>query len=320
MDKDIEIGLILPQGWLNDLSFDYDYIKRFALEADRLGFSLWAYDHFIPHYTYKPLEGKPMLECFTLLASIASITSNVKIGEVVTCNSYRNPSLLAKMISTLDFISNGRALLGIGAGWYKEEYLSYGYHFPNARVRIEQLDEALMIIRSMLEEGKSTFHGKYYNTFNALNYPKPKGKVPIMVGGYGKMLLKVAAKHADIYNCPFVSVDEYKDRLIILKDHCSIIGRDHNEIRNSLLIRVIIGKDEDDVRRKVSIIKDYNESVEDYIARNRDEAIIGDPVHVYKRLYEYVSIGVTHFILHVIPFERNLDSLKLLSLVKHEIV
>ncbi len=320
MGKDIEFGLILPQGWLNDLSFNYDYIRRFAVEADRLGFSLWAYDHFIPYYIYKPLKGKPMLECFTLLASIASITNKAKIGQVVTCNSYRNPSLLAKMISTLDFISNGRTVLGIGAGWYEEEYLSYGYPFPNSRVRIDQLDEALVIIRSMLEEGESTFHGKYYNTSNALNYPKPiQDKVPIMVGGYGKMLLKVVAKHADIYNCPFASIDEYKDRLVILKEHCSSIGRDYNEIRHSLLIRVVIGRDEDDTRRKISIIKDHNESVEDYIAKSK-EAIIGDVNHVYKALNEYTSIGVTHFILHVIPFEHKLESLKLLSEVCMQII
>ncbi len=287
----IEFGLILPQGWLNDL-LDYDYIRRFAQEADNLGFSLWAYDHFIPHYRYKPLKGKAMLECFTLLASIASITSKGRIGQVVACNSYRNPSMLAKIISTLDFISNGRAVLGIGAGWYEDEYIAYGYPFPTARVRIEQLDEALIIVKRMLKEGECIFHGKYYNV-NALNYPKAE-HLPVMVGGYGKMLLKVAAKHADIYNCPFASVNEYKGRLEILREHCSSIGRDSKEIECSLLTRVIIGSNSRLTREEA------------------EDTILGDIEHVYHALEEYVNIGVKHFILHI-QFDKGLEQLRLVS-------
>ncbi|GBC73517.1 Alkanesulfonate monooxygenase [archaeon HR04] len=311
----LEFGILIPQGWIDDLNgLTFEYVKRFALTAETLGFnSLWAYDHFIPYKEYRPFIGRPMLECWTLLSYIAGMTSKARIGQVVTCNSYRNPALLAKMASTLDYISNGRLEFGIGAGWYEEEYISYGYQFPSARARIEQLDEALNIIRAMWVDETCTFHGRYYNVINAVNYPKPlqKPHPPIMVGGSGRLLLKVAAKHADIYNCPFADIDKFSDRLKVLKEHCSTMKRDYNSIVKSLLIRVIIADGHEALMEKVRAVKRSNESIDEFIARNKGSTLIGTPDEVARELQGYAAIGVRHFILHLLPID-TLESLRLL--------
>ncbi|MCS7141691.1 MAG: LLM class F420-dependent oxidoreductase [Candidatus Nitrosocaldus sp.] len=313
----LRFGLILPQGWADDLNgLGFEHLKRFAVDAEALGFdSLWAYDHFIPYREYRPFTGRPMLECWTLLSAIAGVTSRIRVGQVVTCNSYRSPALLAKMASTLDYISNGRLEFGIGAGWYEEEYVSYGYDFPSARVRIEQLDEALQIIRSMWVDEVSTFNGKHYRVRDAVNYPKPvqKPHPPIMVGGAGRMLLKVAARHADVYNCPFADTDELRSRLDTLKEHCTSMKRDYNSIVKSLLMRVIIADDNDKLRERIAMVKRRDESIDEFIARSKGSTIIGSPDEVAGELQGYASMGVEHFILHLLPMDEGFEeSLRLL--------
>src|ERR687887_1317772 len=152
-NNQLQFGLAIPQGWRGgDLPLEeennpikqYEFSKSIATTADNLNFdSIYAYDHLIPHY--KDDIEKNIFECFTLLSSLAVITEKVKIGQIVVCNSYRNPSLLAKMLSTLDIISSGRVELGIGAGWYEQEYLAYGYDFSSNITRIMQLDESIKI-------------------------------------------------------------------------------------------------------------------------------------------------------------------------------
>src|ERR687887_592986 len=198
-------------------------------KKDYLNFdSIYAYDHLIPHY--KDDIEKNIFECFTLLSSLAVITKKVKIGQIVVCNSYRNPSLLAKMLSTLDIISSGRVELGIGAGWYEQEYVAYGYDFASNRTRIMQLDESLSILKAMWTEKYASFEGKYYKIKDAICNPKPiqKPHPLIMVGGSGeKYLLKVVARHADRYNLFFGSPDEIKRKISLLKEYCSSVGRNY---------------------------------------------------------------------------------------------
>ncbi|HZA61454.1 MAG TPA: LLM class flavin-dependent oxidoreductase, partial [Nitrososphaeraceae archaeon] len=198
----LQFGLTIPQGWRsgdlplekeNNPAKQYEFSKSIAITANNLGFdSLYAYDHFIPHY--KDEVEKNIFECFTLLSAIAAITDKIKIGQIVACNSYRNPALLAKMLSTLDVISNGRAELGIGAGWYEQEYLAYGYDFPSNIIRIKQLDESLNIIKAMWTKKRSSFEGNYFKVKDVICNPKPiQNPYPtIMVGGEGeKYMLKV---------------------------------------------------------------------------------------------------------------------------------
>jgi alkanesulfonate monooxygenase SsuD/methylene tetrahydromethanopterin reductase-like flavin-dependent oxidoreductase (luciferase family) len=184
--SEIRFGVVIPQGWSYDLprsaeiadlqkqiknqhrSMQYEFSKNISRALDHSsGFhSVYTYDHFLPYYA--PSNKNDFFECFTLLSSIAAITTKVKLGQVVTCNSYRNPALLAKILSTLDVISNGRIELGIGAGWYEEEYRQYGYDFPSTVVRIEQLDEAVSIIKAMWSKQKASFKGKYYSIKDAI--------------------------------------------------------------------------------------------------------------------------------------------------------
>jgi F420-dependent oxidoreductase-like protein len=303
----IRFGVIIPQGWLDDLpkvnSYkQFEIARNVAIASDKLGFaSIWAYDHFVPHYSFEPLATKPMFECFTLLSAMASITNKVRIGQVVTCNSYRPPPLLAKIAATLDAISNGRLELGIGAGWYEEEYRAYGYEYPSDSIRIEQLDEALHIIKAMWTNVKATFSGKHYHIKDATCNPKPlqKPHPPIMVGGTGeKLLLKVAAKHADRYNHPFGTPDEVKRKIEVLKEHCKTIGRDHKEIEKSVLIRVVVADSENKVNQIIRKVKNKDETVEQYLGRTNGKIAVGTPEQVDADLNKYVEHGVTHFILH----------------------
>lgn len=318
----IRFGVIIPQGWLDDLPNanahkQFELAKSIATKAEKLGYtSVWAYDHFMPHYSYGPLETKPMFECYTLLAAIASITNKVKIGQVVTCNSYRPPSLLAKIGATLDAISNGRLEFGIGAGWYEEEYTAYGYQYPKDSVRIEQLDEALHIIKAMWTDTKATYSGKYYSIKEAICNPKPlqKPHPVIMVGGSGeKLLLRVVAKHADRYNHPFGTPDELKHKVEVLKEHCKSIGRDHKEIEKSVLIRVIVANSDKEVEHIVRKVKNKDETIEQYLDRTNGKIAVGTPEQVLADLNKYIQHGITHFILHFMGLDSDGKMLRLFN-------
>lgn len=302
-------GLTIPQGWRggdlpleeeNDPIKQYEFSKSIAITADNLGFNmLYTYDHFIPHY--KDDIEKNIFECFTLLSAIATITTKIKIGQIVLCNSYRNPALLSKMISTLDVISKGRTELGIGAGWYEDEYIAYGYNFPSNTTRIKQLDESLCIIKSMWTEKRTYFDGRYYKINNAICNPKPiqKPRPIIMIGGKGeKYLLKVVAKHADRYNLFFGSPDEMKRKISILKQYCNSIGRDHNEIQYSVVLPCIIEESEEEIDQILTKYKRNDQTKEQLIQYLVDGITIGTPEKIIKGLDEYIDIGVNHFIIH----------------------
>lgn len=280
-----------------------------AQVADSLGYdSVYAYDHFIPYFN-ENLEVN-FFECYVLLSTILAVTKRLRIGQTVTCNPYRNPALLAKMISTMDVISNGRIELGIGAGWYEREFLSYGYDFPSNANRIRQLDEALCIIKSMWTKRKTTFSGKYYTIKGAVCNPKPV-QVPhpkIMVGGSGeKYLLRVVAKHANRYNHAFVSPEDVRRKISILKDHCTIIGRDHKDIQISVLLRCLVRETEDEIITDINKWKAKNETIEQFEKRVDSHAVTGAPDQVISKLNQYVAVGVSHFVMHFIGLnERTL--------------
>jgi F420-dependent oxidoreductase-like protein len=311
-NNNIKFGLTIPQGWRGgDLPLEeennpikqYEFSKSISTTADNSNFdSIYGYDHLIPHY--KDDIEKNIFECFTLLSITAAITQRIKIGQVVLCNSYRNPSLLAKMLSTLDVISNGRVELGIGAGWYKEEYIAYGYDFASNLTRIKQLDESLKIIKAMWTEKQASFEGKYYTIKEAICNPKPiqKPHPLIMVGGSGeKYLLKVVAKHADRYNLFFGSSDEMKRKISILKEYCNSIGRDYKEdIQYSVVLPCIIRESQEEVNKVLIQHKRKDKSVEQYIQYLVNGIAIGTPEKILQGIRTYVDIGVKHFVLHFI--------------------
>src|SRR5437667_4104627 len=200
----MDFGVIVPQGWRMDLvgisdpSEAYETMTRVAQEADALGYhSIWLYDHF--HTVPTPTQ-EVTFECWTSTAALARDTKRILIGQMVTCNSYRNPALLAKMASTVDVLSHGRLDVGSGTGWYEQEYRAYDYNFPDGPTPLRQLRDAVQIIRAMWTEEEATFEGKYAQVRGAINQPKgvQKPHIPMLIAGAGEQVtLKIVAQYGD---------------------------------------------------------------------------------------------------------------------------
>jgi len=322
----IRFGVALPQGWSYDLSgtastadlqqrvknqqasMEYEFSKNISKAVDQSsGFdSIYTYDHFLPYYA--PNNTNDFFECFTLLSAVAATTSKVKLGQVVACNSYRNPALLAKMVSTLDIISNGRVELGIGAGWHVEEYEQYGYDFPSAVARIAQLDEAVSILKEMWVKPKASFKGKFYSIQDAICNPKPiQNPYPtIMIGGSGeKYLLKVVVRHADRFNHPCGSAGLIKRKISKLKEHCATIARNHKEIECSILISCLIGEGEKEIKEIIDRRKEQIHGMQQ-VREAKNVALVGNPDEIISGLTKYLDIGVTHFILDFVDLNANI--------------
>ncbi len=282
----VRFGLFLPQ-----VGVPFGVIKERVQLADRLGFhSVW----FVDHMWSRGLPDLDHLEAWTLMSATAAVTERIGIGTLVLCNSYRHPALLAKMVASLDNVSNGRLLLGLGAGWMEEEYRAYGYSFPSARIRIEQLEEALAIIKLMLSEPRASFQGKYYAVDEAVNNPKPiqKPHPPILIGGAGeKRLLRVVAEHADIWNCPNNVAPLLTQKLDALKRHCDAIGRDPQTIEVSEQCLMILGRDEKDLRQKTQFAKQALGAVFDI----DKTALRGTPEQLIEAIQNRSRQGVTLF-------------------------
>ncbi|MGZ8438134.1 MAG: TIGR03560 family F420-dependent LLM class oxidoreductase [Candidatus Limnocylindrales bacterium] len=231
----MKIGTIVPQGWVGE--FDgwdpldaWRRTTRVAQEADRLGFeSIWLFDHF--HTIPRPTD-EITFESFTSLSALAALTSRVRLGHVVICTGFRNPALTAKMISTMDSISGGRMDLGIGAGWKRDEWVGYGYGFPETKERLARLADDLEVITRMLAGDRhqhATYEGRYARVSDARNVPKPiqQPRVPIMVGGNGpNVTWRLAARHADELNLDGMSPANVADALPVIRSRCEEIGRD----------------------------------------------------------------------------------------------
>jgi F420-dependent oxidoreductase-like protein len=231
----MKLGVIVPQGWTGEYDgWEPDRAWRrtvdVARQAERIGAeSIWLFDHFTT--TPKPTD-EITFESFTALAALATLTERVRLGHIVLCNGFRNPALTAKMASTLDTISGGRFELGIGAGWKRDEWLAYGYGFPETRERLAMLHDALEVIGRMLEGDASvhaTYEGEHHAVRGARNVPKPLQPtgMPIMVGGNGpNVTWRLAARYADELNLDGLSPDEVRSALPTIQARCEEIGRD----------------------------------------------------------------------------------------------
>jgi F420-dependent oxidoreductase-like protein len=217
----------------------YETIAGIAMTADNSGFdSLWVMDHLYQIEVVGPRED-PMLEAYTLLGALAARTRDIALGTMVTGVTYRNPALLAKIVTTLDVISSGRAILGIGAAWNDDEHAGYGYDFPSAGERLDRLEEALQITRAMFTEQAPSFEGRHYRVKQVLNNPKPiRGRIPVLIGGGGeKRTLRLVAQYGDACNL-FGGPDEVRHKLDVLERHCADVGRDPAEITKTILYTV----------------------------------------------------------------------------------
>jgi F420-dependent oxidoreductase-like protein len=310
----VKFGVIVPQGWRLDLVSipdpveKYETMTRAAQEAERLGFdSVWLYDHF---HTVPTSELETNFECWTATAGLARDTKTIRIGQMVTCNNYRNPALLAKIASTVDVMSHGRLDFGIGAGWKEDEYLAYGYPFPDGPERLRQLDEALQVIRAMWTEDYATFEGKYYQVRGAINEPKgvQKPHPPLWVGGSGeKVTLKLVAKYADACNITARDPAMCRHKFDVLREHCARLGRDYNSIIKSNHIFMYLlepGQSPDDaVRDARRLAKSDEPTLESLHKAN----IIGTAEEAIPVLQQLVEAGTEYFVIY---FRNNLANLK----------
>jgi F420-dependent oxidoreductase-like protein len=241
----VQFGVGVPQGWTMDLveiadpEEKYEAMTRAAKEADRLGYdSIWLFDHF---HTVPTPELETTFECFTALAGLARDTQHVKLGQMATCNGYRNPALLAKIGSTLDVMSHGRFILGFGAGWYEHEYRAYGYDYPDTRERMTRFREATEIIHGMWTEDYPTFSGKYYAIDKPINEPKgvQRPHPPLWLAGSGeKVTLKLVAQWGDGCNIQTNDLQVLRHKLDVLREHCATFNRDFDELSRSVSINV----------------------------------------------------------------------------------
>lgn len=231
----MKIGIITPQGWTGE--FDgweprraWQRTADVARQAEALGFeSVWLFDHF--HTVPVPTD-EITFESFTSLSALASLTDRVRLGHVVICTRFRNPALTAKMISTMDVISGGRMDLGIGAGWKRDEWLAYGYGYPETRERLKILEDHLEIITRMLRPGHASFQGEHASVDGAINMPKPlQQPLPIMVGGNGpNVTWRLAARFADELNLDMGQLDDIAGAIPVARSRCEEIDRDPSSL------------------------------------------------------------------------------------------
>ncbi len=297
----VRFGVFVPQGWRMDLVEiedpieQYETMTRVAQAADREeGWdSIWVFDHF---HTVPTPEIETTFECWTITATLARDTKRVKIGQMVTCNGYRNPALYAKLASTVDVASHGRLYAGIGAGWYEHEWRAYGYGFPETRERLARLREACEIIHRMWTEQYPVFQGKYYSIDRPINEPRgvQKPHPPLWIGGGGeKVTLKLVARWGDACNVG-PDPESVRHKLAVLKQHCETLGRDYGTIIKSTGVTVHLVESMATAEQETARARG-SQSYDDY-AR---QAIVGTPDRVRERLQEYVDVGVEYFVVSI---------------------
>ena len=253
-----------------------------ACEAADLD-SVWFADHFMWRDEDNPDRERPNLECFLTLGALAAATERVRLGALVVGVPYRNPALLAKMHTTLDVISHGRSIIGLGAGWHKLEFDSYGWPFGTVKERMEKLEDAVQIMKLMMTERPASFDGQHYSIDEALNDPLPvqKPHPPIMIGGGGeKQTLRLVAQYADFCNV-FGDSEQVAHKFAVLRAHCERVGRPYDEVTKSNHTGILIARDDAELALKRERFPDFN-------------GIAGTPGQVTQRLREFADVGSTY--------------------------
>jgi alkanesulfonate monooxygenase SsuD/methylene tetrahydromethanopterin reductase-like flavin-dependent oxidoreductase (luciferase family) len=267
--------------------------ERLLQAAAQHDLACWVIDHF-------QFDAEPIFECFAFLAYHAGQHPGLRWGTLVLGQGYRNPALTAKIAATLQFLTGGRFILGLGAGDAEGEHHAYGYPFPAARLRVEQLDEAAAIVRALWPGGPATFTGAHYRVENAYCIPIPEPPPLLMIGGGGeRRTLRIVARHADWWNCDYYSPAEYARKLAILHDHCRAIGRDPEAIVPTCYMGVTVSYDSQQLVRRRSMSH-----------RGDVHVISGNPDEVAAQIAAFAAVGVRHMQLNFLDFPRT-DSLDL---------
>jgi F420-dependent oxidoreductase-like protein len=268
-----------------------DDMRAVWRKLDRAGFDwISAWDHF---YEAPPAGGtQPHFEALATLGALAAETGHARIGCLVFYVGYRNPALLAKAATTLDHISGGRFELGIGAGWHFREAKAYGYDFPEFKVRLDMLDEAATLIRGMLTQERTTFHGKHFTVEDASCLPRPiQKRLPIWIGGVGeKRTLRLVAKHADGWNAAYIAPQEFARLSGVLDGWCERSGRDPKHVRRAINLGFSLATDAKGVAAQSERLKrDWRAAA----TRIAGGALLGTPAQAADRILEYVTAGAT---------------------------
>lgn len=280
-------------------------MRDLATHADKTGWdSLWVYDHF---HTVPTPTGEATHEAWSLMAAYAATTSRIRLGQMCTAMSYRNPVYLAKVAATADIISGGRVQMGIGGGWYEHEWRAYGYGFPSAGVRLGRLDEGVQIMRDAWRDGKVSFEGKHYQVNGAIVAPKPlqDNGIPLWIAGGGeKVTLRIAAQYAQYTN--FTPEPEaFAHKSEVLARHCSTVGTDFDAIVRSVNVNAVVGTSDADVKDRLQRIRDrlvgyVPDAAADAMVANTSgpDSATGTPEQVIERMAKLRDLGCEYVICY----------------------
>ena len=253
--------------------------------------SLWFVDHV-------QFGDSPLLEGWTALTYLCAEYPQFQVGHMVLCQSFRNPALLAKMAATLQYLSQGRFTFSIGAGWHEEEYRAYGYEFPSAGARVDQLEETLQIVRALWTERQVTYKGRYFSVNDAYCEPKPDPVPPILIGGTGARMLNLVARYADGWNAAWIGPEEYRQLDALLDQKCRNLGRDPSQIQRSWFGRCVCV----DSEKEASMLQ--------------GRGLLGTPEQIVEQLQAYVQLGIQYFMLG----SRSLSDITTVELLAREVL
>lgn len=272
MSATIDFGLMLQPVARNVPTSEIFEYNRSLIERLGPGFTtIWLEDHL-------QWGEVGALECLTTLSYLAALFPQYRVGTLVLGQSYRNPALLAKMAANLQLLTRGRFILGLGAGWKEDEYRSYGYAFPSVKTRLEELEEASLILKSMWTSRPATFEGKHYQVHEAYCEPLPDPAIPLLIGGGGeKKTLAIVARHADWWNFNSCPVETYTRKVDILKEHCARIGRNPAEIKLTYLSTASVSEKPEEVERS-----------------SEKHFVAGSSAEVIREIEQLQAVGVTH--------------------------
>ncbi|WP_433613088.1 LLM class F420-dependent oxidoreductase [Prescottella agglutinans] len=320
----MRFGLFVPQGWRLDLvgidpANQWAAMRDVALRADRGPWeSIWVYDHF---HTVPAPTAEATHEAWSLMSAFAAVTERVRLGQMCTAMSYRNPAYLAKVAATADIISGGRVDMGIGGGWYEHEWRAYGYGFPSAGERLGRLDEGVQILRQAWTRGTATLDGRHYQVDGAIVRPLPlqDGGIPLWIAGGGeKVTLRIAAKYAQYTN--FDGTPEgFAHKSEVLRRHCTEVGTDFGAIVRSANYNLAIGRTEAEVRERLETLR---ARLEPFVGPERADAslaafrgmpAVGTPEQIVENLTALKRQGLEYAIFYDPEAAYDTSGLELLE-------
>ena len=291
----------------------YQEIRELALLAEKYGFdSVHVTDHLIG---FDPERRQPILEAVSLMSAIAVETKRVKVGHVVLANSFRNPALTAKIVSSIDNISNGRAVLWVGAGWYEEEYRAYGYPFPSTRQRVDELEESLTIFKKLFTEDVTNFRGRFWKLENCQNFPKPIQKPwpQIVIGATKDRLTTIACREADGINIPHEGVNELRERVGFIVSKLRKYGRNPEVFEISAFNVVTLVNSEEELDRTINQMIQSAKQQKQKLTREEimSESFVGFVDDVKERIKKAEEVGIKKMVVIVRGSPSIQDPLKL---------